>query len=70
MTRTQVTEQTAKRWKAVQGCGCLLMPVGFAVSFLIANAEPGYLFALGMGLVVLGLMAWIGGRIAAWWFHG
>ena len=55
-------EATGKQWKFGQLCGvatCIIGAVALA-------ASP----AFGVFAIIIGLMVFIGARIAAWWYHG
>ena len=57
------TQQTAKKYKGAQLAGAALMCVG-VVSCV--GKEPG----IFVGTFTLGLLVYLGARIAAWWNHG
>jgi len=62
MGQTYLTEQTAKRFKALQAIG------GAAVLLSL----PGCMVApgLGGGLFFVGALVYSAGRIGGWWHHG
>jgi len=68
----QVTERTAKRHKAMQLVGGLVMCVA-TVMFIAAlpHAEEDTT-RLGVSMIVglVGLLIYAGARFAAWWHHG
>jgi hypothetical protein len=78
---TQLIEQTAKRWKAWQAVGGILLIVAtlFLCIAIFLSIDPSnhpiwniakfcYLFAGVFGVV--GLISYNIGRIGAWWYHG
>jgi hypothetical protein len=68
---TTVIEQTGKAWKAIQLLGGLMAVVGFAVAVAVGTGR-GSAAVLAVSILggVMGLIAFIVGRIGAWWFHG
>lgn len=58
----QLVEQTAKRYKAAQAGGVILICLGMI--FLMAGSW------LAGWLLGGGLAAYLWGRLAAWWNHG
>lgn len=62
-------EQTGKDWKIVQAGGAALMLLG-SVACMAALGNPGSDPIVGSGLAGIGLLAYITGRVGAWWFHG
>lgn len=73
-SKVQVIEQTAKLWKAVQLIGVFGILVGFTLALVGMTAlpkTPGAGVAIAGGvLLAVGVLAWVTGRVAAWWFHG
>lgn len=71
-----VTEQTSKKWKGLQGLGCLASVTAMVIiGAVIASAEPGRhepptVAAYAMLGLFLGLSCYAIGRVGAWWFHG
>jgi hypothetical protein len=59
-----VIEQTSKKWKGFRALGCLSLVLGFLA--IGAWDAP----VAGLLLVTFGLVAYIGGRVGAWWHHG
>jgi uncharacterized membrane protein len=76
--RPTVVEQTAKRWKAVQGLGCLgtlagvvLIGIGIAaIDRTVAHQRMSPALVIGVVCIVVGLPAYAFGRVGGWWFHG
>jgi hypothetical protein len=64
-------EQPAKHFKAVQAAGLFGGVAGIAVMLaaVATNSAPLY-FVAGACIVVLGIVVFIVGRVAAWWKHG
>ena len=72
MPRVQTTEQTGKRWKALQLIGLAGILGGAAWGFAAGNMEAQSPEALALPAlcVILGLPLWLFARVGAWWFHG
>ena len=72
-TRPTVTEQTNKRWKGLQAVGCLtvvvsMIAVGLAIGSSTGDEPPAAAMVFGF-LIFAGAVAWLVGRLGAWWFH-
>lgn len=72
-----MSEQTTKKWKGVQGVGCLLSLIAITVMMVaFATRERGSLdqtahtIAGAMGALLIGLMFYFVGRVGGWWNHG
>ncbi len=63
-------EHTAKRWKAMQLVGGLILAVGVVIGFVAINADSAAGLWLAVAAFVIGLPIWVVGRFCAWWFHG
>lgn len=66
--KPQLVEQTSKRFKALQALGVLAIIVGviWLIVAVQTESETGW---PGL-LLILGVPAWISGRVLGWWFHG
>jgi hypothetical protein len=75
MGRTITTQATGKSWKLTQALGCLSVILGITLVILtVSLAEPGRRSpasqsAIPFLLIMLGLPAYVFGRLGAWWFH-
>jgi hypothetical protein len=70
---TQTIEATGKLWKAVQLLGALSAIAGavaMVVGFNQGGAGGENPAAIGILLLLAGLLAFLVGRIGGWWFHG
>ena len=68
---TQTIEQTGKRWKAVQLVGGLVMVLGVGMcSLMPRGGDYEAQMTAGVGLLAIGLVVLIAGRLGAWWYHG
>jgi hypothetical protein len=68
---TAPIEQTAKRWKAIQAADGAVLAAGACLAAAGAwywTSRPTT-FA-GIAVAAVGLTAYAGGRVAAWWHHG
>lgn len=63
MPRPMVTEQTSKKYKAVQLVGFFMCVAGVAAGF--AGVAPAAVL-----LILFGVLTFCVGRIVAWWNHG
>jgi hypothetical protein len=68
--KVQTIQATAKRWKALQGVGVLLIVVGFTLTFIAFALKAFALLSVGGTLIALGVPFYIVGRVGGWWFHG
>lgn len=57
------TQQTAKRYKAMQLVGALMIVAGVVACSAGESRHSGWLW-------VLGFLVWLGGRLRGWWHHG
>lgn len=71
------TQQTSKKWKGLQGCGCLLCVIGLVgVGLGVAaidrarNEAPSPVIAYAGLAFFAGLGMYATGRVGGWWFHG
>ena len=72
-----MSQQTTKKWKGVQGVGCLMSLIAITIMMVaFVMREPGTLEATAhtisgaMGALLVGLGFYFTGRIGGWWFHG
>jgi len=67
-----LTEQTAKRYKLVMLGGAAASVAGTVIAgrALASGSQASGQVSLGAVLLVGGLIAFISGRMLAWWFHG
>ena len=70
-------QQTAKRWKAFQIIGWMLIVVGAALAIWSVSQQPTWdhlqrdpTFLFGVAFVVLGGLSDSYGRFMSWWHHG
>ncbi len=77
--RVQTIEQTSKEWKVLQFFGGLGLVIGFTLLVIVfssaGQASPdsawvGGLGLLSIGLIFVGVIMYIVGRIGAWWNNG
>ncbi|MHC4064360.1 MAG: hypothetical protein ACYSUI_07655 [Planctomycetota bacterium] len=68
--RPVVVEQTAKRWKLLQGLGVLGLVCGCVPLFLGFGLESSVMRVFGGIAMATGLTSYIVGRSMAWWHHG
>jgi DNA-directed RNA polymerase subunit RPC12/RpoP len=74
INKTTVTiEATSKKWKALQFFGPLAMMLGIILPVIIASTTgeigiSGWYFSLI--LLGGGFVAFLIGKIGAWWYHG
>lgn len=68
--QVQTVERTGKAWKLVQlvGAGVSILATVWTVAKL--SGSPEATAGPQMVGILLGLAAFIVGRIGAWWFHG
>jgi hypothetical protein len=71
------TQQTAKKWKAVQALGCLtsLVAIGLFIAAMMMiepsrREENVGMIAYAMTGLFLGSCCYATGRVGAWWHHG
>lgn len=69
MKQPQLTEQTAKRWKAMQVAGFASFSVGAAVAYITDDTRSAA-WAFGFALALAGFLAVLLGQALAWWHHG
>jgi predicted Zn finger-like uncharacterized protein len=63
-------EQTGKTWKVVQLVGFLSAAVGFGVLVSGQSQLPRGVLVVSFLAGFFGLIAFLVGRIGAWWYHG
>ena len=72
--REVLTEQTAKKYKAIQILGVVMIVMGIPIIALSTSTEPNVATAILaiMGVLVsgAGVITYILGRLLAWWHHG
>ena len=70
LTGAVTTEQTGKRWKAVQliGAGILILAACWIGRQMAVASEAG--LTIAFVAAVIGLATLIAGQVGAWWFHG
>ncbi|MCP4248098.1 MAG: hypothetical protein GY778_13710 [bacterium] len=66
----QTTQKTAKTWKALQLFGGLLIVGGCPTAIIGTSGTTPEIGAAGVVALLVGLVCYVGARIAAWWFHG
>lgn len=59
-------EQSAKKWKAVQLAGGIAIIVGLLLGMTVRSG----LGVFGVALALVGIIAFVYGKIARWWHHG
>lgn len=75
VTQPVTTQSTGKKWKAMQAIGALMLCVGVLGAFLLGSetaTSDGAMTASALAALGLpvGLVVWLVGRIAGWWYHG
>lgn len=68
--QAQTIEATAKKWKGLQLLGALLVILG--IGPCVAGTDSGNDATVGVGvaLLLIGLVLFLGARFGAWWGHG
>ena len=66
----QTIEKTSKRWKKMQLIGVGLCVLGIAAFVTSSSLEESSAPEVGSLMLVIGIIVFIYGRIAAWWHHG
>jgi hypothetical protein len=67
----QTIQRTAKKWKALQGCGCASMFLGLLILglFWAAFGPTDKGVWVGAWIAGIGLAFSLIARAASWWFH-
>lgn len=68
----QLTEQTRKRWKAIQAGGVIVLILGIFVLFFGGDLEnpSEEVRPVPTAMIFGGFLAYAYGRFAGWWYHG
>ena len=63
-------EQTAKKWKAIQLAGALIIIVGMGAVVGAIRAQAASLIYAAAILPAIGIGVTAYGSVMAWWYHG
>lgn len=65
-----VIEQTAKKWKAIQAAGLVVVVIAAGIYVLGMRLESQGVMLTGVGVLTIGIGVHWTGRAIAWWHHG
>lgn len=65
-----VIEQTAKKWKAIQAAGLVVVVIAAAILAVGMRLGSQAVTLTGVGVLIVGIGIHWAGRAIAWWHHG